>query len=129
MNYVLNPTRSITLLGVIITNTLTWAPYVTCLAKKVAKRLYILSRSRDPLPCLPFKARVTIYKAYIRPLMVYACPIWVGAGTTALGLLDRLQRKALRLLRIDDPISRLEFIHWRIGEMLHLFAPSIVTSS
>lgn len=102
MNSVLHPTRCITLLGVIITNTLTWVPYVTCLAKKVAKRLYILSRSRD---LLPFKARVTIYKAYIRPLMEYACPIWAGAGSTALGLLDRLQRKALRFLRIDDPIK------------------------
>ena len=98
----LKPTKSITLLGVVITNTLTWTPYITYLAKKTAKRLYILSRSRD---LLPFKARVTIYKAYIRPLMEYASPIWSGAGNTALGILCRLQRKALRLLNIEDPIN------------------------
>lgn len=102
MDNELKPTKSITLLGVVITNTLTWTPYVTSLAKKTARRLYILSRSRD---LLPFKARVTVYKAYIRPLMEYASPIWSGAGCTALGLLDRLQRKALRLLKIHDPIS------------------------
>ena len=99
---------------------LTWAPYVAFLAKRVAKRLSILSRSRD---LLPFKTRVTIYKAYIRPLMEYACPIWAGAGTTALGLLNRLQRKALYLLRIDDLIKVL------IYPMSHLFAPSTDASS
>ena len=98
----LKPTKSITLLGVVITNTLTWTPYITYLAKKTAKRLYILSRSRD---LLPFKARVTIYKAYIRPLMEYASPIWEGAGNTDLGILRRLQRKALCLLNTEDPIN------------------------
>ena len=76
--------------------------YITSLAKKTAKRLYILSRSRD---LLPFTAKITIYKAYIRPLMEYASPIWSGAGSTALGLLSRLQRKALRILGIHDPIK------------------------
>ena len=42
--------------------------------------------------------------------MEYASPIWSGAGTTALRLLDRLQRKALRLLKIDDP-SKAGILH------------------
>ena len=62
--------------------------------------IYIVGRSRDPLP---LQTRITIYKAYIRPLMEYASPIWSGAGITALKLLDRLQKKALRLLNIDEP--------------------------
>lgn len=61
-----------------------------------------IRRSRD---LLPFKARVTIYKAYIRPLMEYASPIWSGASRTALGLLSRLQQMALRLFSINDPIN------------------------
>ena len=100
MNRQLKPAQNITLLGVIITNTLTWTPYIACLAKKAAKRLYILGRTRN---LLPLHARIIVYKAYVRPLMEYASPIWSGAGTTALRLLDRLQRKALRLLKIDDP--------------------------
>ena len=37
--------------------------------------------------------------------MEYASPIWNGAGTTSLTLLDRLQNKALRLFKIDEPIK------------------------
>ena len=94
----LQPTDSITLLGVPIANTLSWSQHITCIAKKTAKCLYILGRSRN---FLPHQARITIYKAYIRPLMEYASPIWNGAVTTSSNLLDRLQKKALRLLKID----------------------------
>ena len=54
---------------------------------------------------LPQQAPITIYKAYIRPFMEYASPIWNGAGTTSLKLLDRLQKKAFRLLKIDEPLK------------------------
>ena len=67
MNKELQPTDSITHLGVPITKTL-WSQHITCIAKKTAKRLDILDRSRN---LLPHQARITIYKAYIRPLMEY----------------------------------------------------------
>ena len=102
MNEELSPTRKITLLGVTITNTLTWTLFISGLAKKTAKRLFILGRSRN---ILPLQARVTVYKAFIRPLMEYASPIWSGAGITSLKLLDRIQKKALRLLKIYDPLA------------------------
>ena len=103
MNKELQPTDSITLLGVTITKTFSSSQHITCIAKKqTAKRLYILGRSRN---ILPHQARITIYKAYIQLLMECASPIWNGAGTTSLKLLDRLQKKALRLLRIDEPLK------------------------
>ena len=102
MNKELQPTDSITLLGVTITKTLSWSEHITCIAKKTAKRLYILGRSRN---FLPHQARITIYKAYIRPLVEYASPIWNGAVITSLKLLDRLQKKALRLLKIGEPLK------------------------
>ena len=37
--------------------------------------------------------------------MEYASPIWNGTGTSSLKLLDRLQKKALRLLRIEEPLK------------------------
>ena len=120
MNKELQPTNSITLLGVTITKTLSWSQHITCIAKKTAKRLYILGRSRN---LLPHQAPITIYKAYIRPLMEYASPIWNGAGITSLKLLDRPQKKALRLLKIDEP---LKFV---TGETLHHFASSTVIFS
>ena len=41
MNKELQPTDSITLLGVTITKTLSWSQHITCIAIKTAKRLYI----------------------------------------------------------------------------------------
>ena len=98
----LEPTGSITLLGVTISNTLSWAQHISGIAKKTAKRLYILGRARN---LLPQQARIVIYKAYIRPLMEYASPVWNGAGTSSLKMLDRLQKKAIRLLRIEEPLK------------------------
>ena len=46
-----------------------------------------------------------LLQAYIRPLMEYASPIRNGAGATSLKLSDRLQKKALRLLKIDEPLK------------------------
>ena len=102
MNNELEPTDSIKLLGVTITKTLSWSQHVSGIAKKTAWRLYILGRSRN---LLPHHARIIIYKAYIRPLMEHASSIWYGAGSTSLRLLDRLQNKAIRLLRIDKPLK------------------------
>ena len=104
MNNELIATEDITLLGITITNTLSWAQHITGIAKKTAKSLYILGRSSD---LLPQQARITVYKdpKDIRPLMEYAAPIWSGAGTASLALLDRLQKRALRLLKIDDPLD------------------------
>jgi hypothetical protein len=81
MNNELIATNNITLLGTTITNTLSWVQHITGIAMKTTKRLYILGRASD---LLPQQARITAYKAYIRPLMGYASPIWSGAGTTLL---------------------------------------------
>ena len=66
MNNELSPTNNITLLGISIANTLSWAEPITGIAKKTAKRLYILGRSGD---LLPQQARITVYKYFIRPIM------------------------------------------------------------
>ena len=61
-NSELKPTQSITILGVIITITLTWTPYIAGLAKKAATRARgVLGRTRN---LLPLHARIIIYKAY-----------------------------------------------------------------
>ena len=100
MNNRLVPSSDITLLGVTISNTLSWSRNISTIAKKTARRIYILGRTKS---LLPLNVRIIVYKSYIRPLMEYASPIWSGAGVSSLRLLDKLQRKALRLLNIDDP--------------------------
>ncbi len=42
-----------------------------------------------------------LYKAQVRPIMEYCSHVWGGAPVSVLGILDRLQTKAVRL--IGDP--------------------------
>ena len=72
MNNELSPTNNITLLGVSIANTLSWVQHITGIAKNIAKRLYIVGRSGD---LLTQQARITVYKAYVRPIMEYSNPV------------------------------------------------------
>ncbi len=89
MNNKLSPSNNITLLGISIANTLSWAQHITGIAKKTAKRLYILGWYGD---LLTQQARITIFKAYMYTALwwKYAALVWSGAGTTSLALLDRL---------------------------------------
>ena len=48
---------------------------------------------------------VVIYKAYIRPLLEYNSHLWSGAPPTILAFVDRLQRRAIRLIG-DSRVTR-----------------------
>ena len=48
----------------------------------------------------------TIYKSHIRSQMEYYSPLWDGAGRVVLGRLDRLQNRAVRLIRGSQTIRR-----------------------
>ena len=55
--------------------------------------------------------------------MEYASPIWNGADTTSSKLLERLQKKALRRLKIDEPLTFgiVPLNHWRNVASLCVF--------
>ena len=86
------------LLGLPFSNNLSWSKHVLSLAKRASQKIGFLYRARKFFNSSQI---LLIYKAQIRPTMEYCCHVWDGAPSSYLCLLDRIQRKAIRL--IDDP--------------------------
>nr|CAH7737094.1 unnamed protein product [Callosobruchus chinensis] len=72
-----------------------WHELVSSIATAVGKKLGNLFRARkyfSPSNLL------TLYKAQIRPSLVYCSHIWGAAAPRTLSILDAVQRRAIRLL-------------------------------
>ena len=54
---------------------------------------------------LDIKGRATVYKAQVRSVMEYACLSWMNASQTILSQLDSIQRKALKIIGVDEAIA------------------------
>ena len=87
------------ILGVNIDNKLTWKKHISNVSSRAGQRLGALRRIA---PKLDVCGRATVYKAQIRSVMEYASLCWMSASTTSLQLLDRIQKKALRIIGIES---------------------------
>ena len=85
------------LLGVLLNNTLSWEDNTNHLVSKCAPRLYYLKqlkRSGMKEPDL-----LIYYKAIVRPVMEYACPVWHPGLTNAQSdTIEATQKRALRII-------------------------------
>jgi len=112
-------TFSLRLLGTNFTSKMLWNEHVVSVTKAAAKRLGFLRRCKRFFSSTEL---VTIYKAYVRPLVEFNSHLWVGAPPSTLDLLERLQRRAIRLIgdqSVTNPIDTLE--HRRIVGAITLF--------
>ena len=96
---------SIDILDMEISKNLSWNSHITTIATRASQKLGFLFRARKYFspPQL-----LLIYKAQIQTLMEYGCHIWGGALLSALSVLDRLQRKAIRLINDGSLTSSLQ---------------------
>ena len=62
------------LLGVIISQDLTWNKHVDNIVKKAGKRLYMLYQLKRA--GITQKDLVSVYVSVVRPVLEYACPVW-----------------------------------------------------
>ena len=62
----------IEILGVTVSNDLTWNIHVDNIVSKAGKRLYMLYQRGG----ISQRELVQIYVAIIRPVLEYACPVW-----------------------------------------------------
>lgn len=89
------------LLGVIVSNNLSWDEHINFICSKANKRLHflkLLKRSRmSPEDMLQY------YTSIIRPVIEYACPLW-QSGLTNLqrNQLEAIQKRALRIIHGYD---------------------------
>ena len=83
------------MLGVTISNNLTWSKHVDSLVSKVGKRVYMLYQ----LKRVGFSQNdlVYIYVAVIRPVLEYACPVWITSLPNYLShAIEMIKKSVLR---------------------------------
>ena len=97
---ILERVNCVTLLGVRITNSLTWGPHVNHIVKKAQSRLFLLTQLRRSK--MTSKDIVKIYSTKIRPVLEYASPVWHGGLTDEQSIsIENIQKRALRIAYPD----------------------------
>jgi hypothetical protein len=84
-------------LGVTLDTRLTWSAHVNQVGRKAAQRLGVLGPLLNRRSSLSIKNGVLLYKQLIRPMIDYACPLWISAAHTHVRKLQVLQCKCLRI--------------------------------
>ena len=88
---------SFKLLGVIITDNLSWENHVNAVCAKAGTRLHFLKLLKRS--SVTFDDLLQYYKAIIRPVIEYACPVWQsGLTVEQRGRLESIQRRALHII-------------------------------
>ena len=86
----------VTLLGLRISNKLTWEIHVNYIVKRGQQRLFCLTMLRRAR--VAPKDIVQIYCSKIRPVMEYACPVWHGGITVEQSdAIEHVQERAMRI--------------------------------
>ena len=83
------------LLGVTFDQSLSFHSHLRQLAVRARKRLGFLNNASH---ILDSKARCTVYKGFVRPVLEYCPLVWLGASATSLRQLDSIQRRALNII-------------------------------
>ncbi len=95
--------RTFKLLGVIISSDLTWNAHIDYICTKASKRLYalrILKRSGAPANDL-----ITVFCAFIRPVLEYASPVWHFSLSQFLAnQIESIEKRALKIAFPSPPI-------------------------
>ena len=87
---------SVNILGVEVDSQLSFARHLESVARKASLRVTLLRRVQHLLDA---DGLLTLYKAQVRPIMEY-CPLaWMSSAQGHLSLLDKVQRRAERLIR------------------------------
>ena len=113
----LTPSDSVNLLGLSFNEDLSWKSHIATLARSASQKLGVLYRCRSYFTS---KQLLTLYTGTIRPCMEYSCHIW--GSSPGVGLLDRVQRKAVRLISDSSLTSSIpQLSHRRKVASLSLF--------
>lgn len=90
-------TKVLKILGVTFNSQLTWTDHVNDTLSKCNRRFYILRKAK---PFVTLRELRQLYNATIRSLIEYACPVFVQLPRSLQLKLERIQKRACRL--IDD---------------------------
>ena len=89
----LSPSSSLDILGISFSPDLSWKDHIISLAKSASRKLGVLTRFRRFFTPPQF---YSLYRGQIRPCMEYCSHVWGGSPHVA--LLDKIERRALRII-------------------------------
>ena len=95
MGSVVKRVNSYKILGIHVTNDLSWNEHIDYVFKKANKRLHafrLLARSKVPAVEL-----IAIYCALVRSILEYGSPVWAALPDYLSDVVEGVQRKALRI--------------------------------
>lgn len=82
-------------LGVQLDNNLSWGDHISKVVKKMSTNIWLLSKIKN---YLSLNHRITYYRSYIQPHLDYANIVWGGTTKTNLMQIERLQKRACRII-------------------------------
>ena len=108
----LTPAKTVKDLGITFSENLNWSVHVADLAKRAKKQAgWTLSVFCDRSPLV----MLTLYKANIRSLLEYCCPLWVGLTSTDSLVLEGIQRSFTNRITCPPSVTnyweRLKFLN------------------
>ena len=94
-NTQLNSSSSLNILGVSFSRDLSWKDHIYSLTKSSSMKLGMLYRLKN---FFTPEQLLSLYRGHIRPCMEYASHIW--SGSSHVSLLDKLEKKDFRLIKL-----------------------------
>jgi hypothetical protein len=87
--------KTLKILGFVINDKLKWTSHIDQISKKCAQRMHVLRKLRGHIPVADLHL---VYCSLIRSLLEYASPVFVGLNTTMRGKLDKIDKRAHRII-------------------------------
>ena len=95
---------SLKILGVVLNNKLSWSNHFESLISKASKRLYMLRVLKS---LLSHDELVLVFNSCIRSILEYASPVFVNPGSTLTNKLNRICKRAFRIIHGESPSCEL----------------------
>ena len=92
-------TTSDKILGVHVDENLSWNDHYQHVSKKVSSYLWLLSKIKT---YLPQEHRLLYYNSYIKPQFDYCSIIWSNSSNFNINKINKLQRRACKLILLND---------------------------
>ena len=85
-------------LGLHIDTKLNWKKHIQNKVNQAKVKLLQLKPIINRNSSLPYNTAIIIYKSILRPLLLYACPIWINAAKTNIHKIQIFQNQFLRII-------------------------------
>ena len=90
--------EQMTVLGVVLTNDLSWCAHASYIQGKLSSRLGVLRRLSQSLN---FRTRLQLFNAFVKPVFLYCLPVWGNCSVACQRVFGRLLTRCARFVLND----------------------------